>query len=579
LTYQSRISSALAIPLMMLAIGCQAPDAPTGPEAAPPTGVTPADPVAAFRWGSSTPESHGMCGSTIQLGCTKTLQQIWNDISNPKHNTKRFVVVRNDRVIFDRGGTSAYAVYSASKGLLGAPTLVYAMSKCGVGLSDPASRWLQHGDGVRWGTDYPWDAITVEHLATHTSGICDYGNSSSVCRNENPGWHTAFDRAKGGGPNYVYPKDAFTIARAQAEQNREPPLGPGSVLEYSNVAHALMNYVVQKACGQKLTDIFDLYIKQSGMGSAVGPALITTDDAQQFNQSAGIARWNGLHGAAVLRLAGRRGIWDNRNVEPVKHWHAVTKITGNLPAAAAEGWGVVYENNSKDMWTQTPGHKRLSLETFGHGGKYSTVFLNDPLTSTIIVRQGENNANGASYLTLNGCQPGWTGTAPTCAAGTNWSNNWNVSSGTPGFPYVAPRKKVVEPLQQAFFFPPPFCRMTVAAGTPVDSTTDVYGSPAGAATIDLAAEIQVNPREGAGSSVVDRVEFYKETDAAAAVWVGRGTLVAGTSPRQYRFSYPADSHGAVAEARTYFANCVARSTQDGTKKIPSHSRPVRVRRM
>ena len=564
----------------MLAVGCQVTEPATGPETAPPTGVTPTDPVAAFRWNLSAPESHGMCGSILQLGCTKTLQQIWTDISNPKHNTKRFIVIRNDRVIFDRGGTGAYSVYSANKGLLGAPTLVHAMSQCGVGLTDPAANWLQHADGARWGTDYPWNAITVEHLATHTSGICDYSNSSSVCRNENPGWHTAFERAKGGGPTYVYPKDAFTIARAKAEQNREPALAPGSILEYSNVAHALMNYVVQNACGQKLSDIFDLHIKQAGMGSAVNPAQIFTDDGRLFNQSAGIAKWNGLHGAAVLRLAGRRGIWDNRNVEPVRYWHEVTKITGNLPVAAAEGWGVVYENNSMNMWTQSAGLKRLSLETFGHGGKHSTVFLNDPLTSTIIVRQGENNANGASYLTLNGCQPGWTGTAPACTPGSNWSNNWNASSSTPGFPYVAPRKKVVEPLQRAFFFPPPFCRMTVAAGTPTDNVTDVYNSPMGATTIDLAAEIQVNPREGSGSSVVDRVEFYKETDAVASpVWIGRGTLIPGTTPRQYRFSYGAESHGVVDETRTYYANCVARSTVDGTKKVPSHSRPVRVRRM
>jgi hypothetical protein len=120
--------------------------------------------------------------------------------------------------------------------------------------------------------------------------------------------------------------------------------------------------------------------------------------------------------------------------------------------------------------------------------------------------------------------------------------------------------------------------MTVAAGSPADNTTDVYDSPAGAPTIDLAAEIRVNPREGAGSSVVDRVEFFKETDAAGAVWIGRGTLIAGTSPRQYRFSYSAASHGLPNEVRTYFANCVARSTVDATKKVPSYSRPVRVKR-
>ncbi|MGH7509746.1 MAG: serine hydrolase [Gemmatimonadales bacterium] len=81
----------------------------------------------------------------------------------------------------------------------------------------PASRWLQHGDGARWGTDYPWSSVTVEHLATHT------------------------------------------LARAQADQNREPALSPGSIFEYSNVGHALLNYVVQKACGQTVDNTTDVY--------------------------------------------------------------------------------------------------------------------------------------------------------------------------------------------------------------------------------------------------------------------------------------------------------------------------------
>jgi hypothetical protein len=447
------------------------------------------------------------------------------------------------------------------------------MNKCGMGLNDRVAQWLDHGDGARWGTTFPWTDITVEHLATHTSGVCDYSNKSSVCRNENAGWQAAYDKADMGGTNFLYPNDAFTIARKKAEQNRQPASSPGSILEYSNVGHGLLGYAIQSACGQKLSEIFDLYIKQAGMGSPVSPAQIYTDGGKVWNQSTGIARWRGLEGASVLRMAGRLGIWENRNIEPVRLWNVVTKTTGNIPAAAAEGWGVVYENNSRNMWTQTQGHKRLSLEMFGHGGNYSTIFLNDPLTSTILVRQGENNAKGASYLTLNGCAPGWTGTAPTCTPGTDWSNNWNGSS-----VYTGPRKKVLEPLQEAFFFPPPFCRMTFAAGQPVDHTTDEYRTPEDAATIDLTAEIAVNPREGAGSSMVDRVEFYKEREGATPELIGEGTLVPGTSPTQYQLSYSAEGHGTVGETKTYFANCIARSTQDPTKKVPSYSRPVRVTR-
>jgi hypothetical protein len=167
-----------------------------------------------------------MCESTAQLGCTTTLEQIWAGISHRRYNTKRFVVIRNDRIIYDRGGTEPYFSYSASKGLLGAPTLVHAMSSCGLGLKDPAGRWLSHGEGSRWSTEYPWTDITLEHLATHTSGICDYENPDAVCGDQNPDWQRDFDITNGGGPDHPYPNDAFTIARTQSEQNGEPPLPP-----------------------------------------------------------------------------------------------------------------------------------------------------------------------------------------------------------------------------------------------------------------------------------------------------------------------------------------------------------------
>jgi hypothetical protein len=120
--------------------------------------------------------------------------------------------------------------------------------------------------------------------------------------------------------------------------------------------------------------------------------------------------------------------------------------------------------------------------------------------------------------------------------------------------------------------------MTAVARQSVDNTTDVYDTPSAATTIELDAEITVNPREGAGSSVVDQVEFYKESDGGLVESVGIGTLVDGTSPAQYELDYDAEAHGAVGDVKTYFANCIAKSTVDGTKKVPSYSTPVRVRR-
>src|SRR5919112_2200701 len=180
------------VPLVVLAIACRTATEPTAAPEAVPFASDTLELAGAFTWRAATPESQGMCGSTRQLGCTKTLLQIWTDISNPKHNTKRFIVIRNDKVLFDRGGTLAYPGYSATKGLLGAPALVHAMNKCGMGLNDRVAQWLDHGDGARWGTTFPWTDITVDHLATHTSGVCDYSNKSLVCRNENAGWQAAY---------------------------------------------------------------------------------------------------------------------------------------------------------------------------------------------------------------------------------------------------------------------------------------------------------------------------------------------------------------------------------------------------
>jgi hypothetical protein len=226
------------------------------------------------------------------------------------------------------------------------------------------------------------------------------------------------------------------------------------------------------------------------------------------------------------------------------------------------------------MWTQSANHRRLPLETFGHGGNFSNIFFIDPLTSTNVVRQGENNAKGASYLTKNGCQAGWTGLSPTCTAGTDYTNNWSSTNTNTGS-----RKKVMEPLQEAFFFPPPFCRMASAGSSNVDNVSDVYTTPMDATTVDLVAEITVNPREGAGTSVVDRIDFYKETGATAPVLIGKGIKISGTNPAQYKISYSADSHGAVGEIQTYFATCYAKSTIDTTKKVPSNSQPIRIERL
>ena len=157
-----------------------------------------------------------MCGSTRQLGCTTTLEQIWAAISDPKHNTKRFVVIRNDKVIYDQGGSEPYPRVLRVQG---------PPRSSDSGVRDEQVRGRAQGPGCEVAGAmargplehrYPWTDITVEHLATHTSGVCDYGNSSTMCGDEQSGWQRDFDdRQAGAAPTIAYPDDAFTIARLQ----------------------------------------------------------------------------------------------------------------------------------------------------------------------------------------------------------------------------------------------------------------------------------------------------------------------------------------------------------------------------
>ena len=245
-------------------------------------------------------------------------------------------------MIFDRGIAKPYSAYSSSKGLLGGPTLVHAMSRCGVGLGDrglhlagprrrrPLGPASSRGPTSRWSTS----------PATR-AGVCDYEDASTVCRDEYAGMADGLRQGAGGGPAYVYPLDLFTVARARAEQNRRAGLDAGHTWQYSNVGHALLNYVVQRACGQSLTDIYQQLHPPGGHGRAdrgAGDLQRRGPGVQSKHRAS--SSGTGSMGRRCCGWPTRAGIWDNRNVEPVADWNRLTRITGNIAAAAALGWGV-----------------------------------------------------------------------------------------------------------------------------------------------------------------------------------------------------------------------------------------------
>ena len=224
------------------------------------------------------------------------------------------------------------------------------MSKCGVGLGDRVSSWLAHDEGARWSTEYPWTDITVEHLATHTSGICDYGNSSAACQDENPGWQRAFDIANGGGDRARVPRRCLYHRPGAVRAEQRAGAASGKHLRVQQCGACAVELRGPESLRPRVWPTSSTCISSSPAWARPSARRSSRRmKASNSTRAPESALWNGLDGAAVLRLAGRLGIWENRNVEPVRYWHEVTKIEGQHP-----GGGV--RQSRRDLREQLDGH-------------------------------------------------------------------------------------------------------------------------------------------------------------------------------------------------------------------------------
>src|SRR5919106_6162589 len=133
--------------------------------------------TAAFTWTTDEPSNHGMCKSgTPVSGCTTTLDAVKNSIDN-EYGTTRFVVIRNDKVIYQwHSGTRTAATLlkgaSVAKALIGGTAMTYAVGFCGLSENKKATDYFR---GPRAGGGN-WDSgncalMTIDHLASHTSSM------------------------------------------------------------------------------------------------------------------------------------------------------------------------------------------------------------------------------------------------------------------------------------------------------------------------------------------------------------------------------------------------------------------------
>ncbi len=157
-------------------------------------------------------------------------------------------ILRGDRVVLARGygfanielhvPASDSTVYqSGSVGKQFTAAGVVMLSDQGrLRLDDPITNWFPEGAGV-------WDAITVRHLLTHTSGIREYADST-------------FD----------YRKDYTEEQLVRFAASRPLDFPPGERWAYSNTGYVLLGILIHRVTGQFYGDVLrDFIFRPLGM--------------------------------------------------------------------------------------------------------------------------------------------------------------------------------------------------------------------------------------------------------------------------------------------------------------------------
>jgi D-alanyl-D-alanine carboxypeptidase len=129
---------------------------------------------------------------------------------------------------------TVYKIASVSKQFI-ATGIMLLVQDGRMGVEDPVSKYLE-------GTPAAWNAITVRHLLTHTSGLV----------REAPGYD----------PSKIV-SDADVVKSAYAEPLR---FAPGEKWEYGNVSYFALAEIIRKVSGQPWTEFLrDRVFKASGM--------------------------------------------------------------------------------------------------------------------------------------------------------------------------------------------------------------------------------------------------------------------------------------------------------------------------
>jgi CubicO group peptidase (beta-lactamase class C family) len=229
-------------------------------------------------------------------------------------------ILRGDRIVLARGygssnlelrvpASDSTAYQSGSLGKQFTASAILMLSAQGrLGLDDKITQWLPEGRGV-------WDAVTVRHLLTHTSGVREYTDSTFDYRRD-------------------YTEDQL-LGFAAARPLEFPP---GDRWAYSNTGYLLLGVLIRRVTGRFYGEVlYQLIFAPLGMRSTriiseadlvpnraagyrlsdgrlqnqewVAPTLNTTADGSLYFSIKDLVRWavslnhGQIPGNAALRAA------------------------------------------------------------------------------------------------------------------------------------------------------------------------------------------------------------------------------------------------------------------------------------
>ena len=122
-----RLGLATILAMFLLAAAARAGAAAAGP---------------AWDWSTASPESQGMSAAQLEAA--------WTNLKN--RHTTAFLVVRNDRIVFERyasgySRTKPHGTASMAKALVGGVTLMLAINDGRIKPDDPASKYVPQWRG------------------------------------------------------------------------------------------------------------------------------------------------------------------------------------------------------------------------------------------------------------------------------------------------------------------------------------------------------------------------------------------------------------------------------------------------